>query len=85
MSEFDWTDVAVTLGVNLTAPFLLIREFLPAMIARNYGHIVNVSSLSAFVPPAGLADYAASKAGLLAMTEVCKLCHYKSTVLTNQI
>ena len=70
MSELHWTDVTATMNVNLIAPFLLIRAFLPSMIANNHGHIINVSSMSAFVPPAGLADYAASKSGLLAMTEV---------------
>jgi all-trans-retinol dehydrogenase (NAD+) len=70
MSDLDWRDVNATVGVNLIAPFLLICAFLPAMIANNHGHIVNVSSLSAFVPPAGLADYGATKVGLLAMAEV---------------
>ncbi|RMZ80664.1 hypothetical protein DV738_g2677, partial [Chaetothyriales sp. CBS 135597] len=73
MSEIDWQNITATLGVNLIAPFLLIRAFLPAMIARNHGHIVNIASLSAYAPPAGLADYAASKAGMLAMTESLRL------------
>ncbi|GIZ49005.1 hypothetical protein CKM354_001204600 [Cercospora kikuchii] len=73
LAETSARDVSATLNVNLVAPFLLTRAFLPAMIARNHGHVLNVSSLSAFVPSAGLADYAASKAGLLAMTESLRL------------
>ena len=40
------------------------------MIRRNHGHIFNVASMSAYIPPPGLADYAASKAGLIAFHEV---------------
>jgi all-trans-retinol dehydrogenase (NAD+) len=40
------------------------------MINTNYGHVLNVSSMSAYIPPAGLADYAASKSGIIAFHEV---------------
>lgn len=63
-------DNSITLWTNLLAPFLLLKEFLPYMIQNNHGHVVNVSSLSAYIPLAGLADYAASKAGLIALHEV---------------
>ncbi|KAJ5780064.1 hypothetical protein N7457_005224 [Penicillium paradoxum] len=43
------------------------------MIQHNHGHIFNISSMSAFVPPAGLADYGASKAGLVALHEALGL------------
>ncbi|KAH8433312.1 uncharacterized protein LDX57_010948 [Aspergillus melleus] len=39
------------------------------MIRRNHGHIFSVASMSAFIPPPGIADYAASKAGLIAFHE----------------
>ncbi|KAF9893639.1 hypothetical protein FE257_010951 [Aspergillus nanangensis] len=64
-----YRDNAITLQTNLLAPFLLTKEFLPHMIETNHGHIVNVSSFSAYMPPAGLADYAASKAGLVVLHE----------------
>lgn len=65
-----YADVEVTIRTNLIAPFLLIKEFLPEMVRQDHGHIVNISSLSAILPPAGIADYAATKAGLVAMHEV---------------
>lgn len=40
------------------------------MIQRNHGHVVNIASMSAYIPPPGIADYAASKAGLIAFHEV---------------
>jgi len=51
-------------AVNLTAPMLLTRALVPAMLARGSGHIVNVSSLSGTNSLPGLAPYSASKAGL---------------------
>ncbi|KAL3444400.1 hypothetical protein BJX65DRAFT_310983 [Aspergillus insuetus] len=69
IAEGTYADNSITLKTNLLAPFLLTKEFLPAMIRRNHGHIFNVASLSAYIPPPGLADYAASKAGLIAFNE----------------
>jgi all-trans-retinol dehydrogenase (NAD+) len=68
--EESSADVGLTMQTNLVAPFLLLREFLPEMVRKSHGHIVNMSSMSALIPPAGLADYAASKAELVALHEV---------------
>ncbi|KAJ5414511.1 short chain dehydrogenase/reductase family protein [Penicillium cosmopolitanum] len=67
--EGTYSDNIITLKTNLLAPFLLSKEFLPNMIQRNHGHVVNIASMSAYIPPPGIADYAASKAGLIAFHE----------------
>ncbi|CAG8218528.1 unnamed protein product [Penicillium salamii] len=67
--EGSYSDNIITLKTNLLAPFLLTKEFLPIMIKHNHGHIFNVASMSAYIPPAGIADYAASKAGMIAFHE----------------
>lgn len=67
--EGSFADTEVTMKTNLTAPFLLIKEFLPEMVKNDHGHIVNVCSMSAVVPPPGIVDYAASKAGVQALHE----------------
>ncbi|EHK21928.1 uncharacterized protein TRIVIDRAFT_136631, partial [Trichoderma virens Gv29-8] len=69
----SYMDVEVTIRTNLVAPFLLIKEFIPQMVSRNHGHIVNISSMSALIPPARVADYAATKAGLVALHEALQL------------
>lgn len=66
-----YSDVELTVRINLTAPCLLAKEFLPDMVRNDHGHIVNISSMSAFLPPSKVADYAATKAGLIALHEVC--------------
>ena len=50
--------------VNLLAPCELVRQALPGMVARDRGHLVDVSSGFSAVSAPGLVPYAASKAGL---------------------
>ena len=55
-------------AVNLTAPFLLGQRFGPAMAARGWGRIINVTSQQAQRAFGNSGGYGASKAGLAALT-----------------
>ena len=55
--------------LNVRAVLALTRRFLPAMVERREGAIVNVVSMSAFQPVPYLATYAATKAFVLSLTE----------------
>lgn len=66
MSNEDWDKVIKT---NLYGSFNLIKNFLPAMIKKHYGRIINISSVVALTGNFGQANYAASKAGLLGLTK----------------
>jgi NAD(P)-dependent dehydrogenase (short-subunit alcohol dehydrogenase family) len=55
-------------AVNVRAPFLLIQRVAPGMIERGEGHIVNLSSSSAFRAQRSNAAYGSSKAGIVALT-----------------
>jgi acetoacetyl-CoA reductase len=57
------------IAVNLTGPFNLCRAALPRMRERRYGRIVNMSSMNGLKGQAGQANYAAAKAGLIAMSK----------------
>ena len=65
MSEDEWADV---LRVNLTGAFHCIQKALPLL--RPGGRVVNVSSVSGWLGFFGQANYAASKAGVAALTKV---------------
>jgi short-subunit dehydrogenase len=55
--------------VNLLAPMRLSALFVPDMIARQKGHIVNISSLAGWTAQAGLTIYSTSKFGLRGFSE----------------
>ena len=67
MSANDWRDV---LGTNLDSSFYCIRAALTAMMTRRNGQVINVASVSALRAQAGQTNYAAAKAGMLALTRV---------------
>jgi len=65
MSEEDWDDV---LEVNLKGAFNYLRAAAPLFRRQQGGKVVSVSSINGLRGKAGLANYAASKAGLIALT-----------------
>lgn len=71
ISIAEWTQV---LGINLTGAFLITKHTIPAMKEKRWGRIINVSSQTArLVSSAVSAHYAASKAGILALTRTTAL------------
>lgn len=57
------------LAANLDGVFHGCQAVLPTMISQRKGRIVNIASLSALLAPAGQANYAAAKAGVVALTQ----------------
>lgn len=66
MPPESWDHVLTT---NLDGVFHGCQAVLPTMISQHAGRIVNLSSLSALLAPAGQANYAAAKAGVVALTQ----------------
>jgi NADP-dependent 3-hydroxy acid dehydrogenase YdfG len=62
--KMDWTSVKRTLDVNVSAACVTVAAALPAMVAREAGQVVAISSLAAFRGMPGNAAYCASKAAL---------------------
>ena len=66
MTFENWRRV---LAVNLDGTFLGCQAALPLMISQRGGRIVNIASLSALAAPPGQTNYAAAKAGVVALTQ----------------
>jgi 3-oxoacyl-[acyl-carrier protein] reductase len=66
MTEEDFDAV---LDVNLKGAFLCTQAALKLMSRQREGHIINIGSYSALSGPAGQVNYAAAKAGLIALTQ----------------
>ncbi len=65
MKDEEFDDVVRN---DLRSVFLCTRAVSRSMIRARFGRIVNVASVSALRPPAGQANYAAAKAGVVAFT-----------------
>jgi short-subunit dehydrogenase len=63
-TDMDADTLEFMIRLNALAPAELTRQALPGMLARDRGHVVNVSSFGGIVVPPMLATYAATKAFL---------------------
>jgi 3-hydroxybutyrate dehydrogenase len=61
------------IAVNLSAAFHTTRLALPGMKARNWGRIINVSSIYGLIGAANRVNYVASKTALIGMTRAVAL------------
>lgn len=80
LGEAEWDRI---LDTNLKGPFLTCREFLPDMIARHDGCIVNVASTAGVRGGRRRAAYCASKGGLVQLTRSLAVDHGPDGVRIN--
>ena len=66
----EWNEIV---AVNLTAPFLMCRAFVPEMKKAGWGRIINMTSIMSHVSLPQRTGYSATKAGLLGMTRALAL------------
>jgi 3-oxoacyl-[acyl-carrier protein] reductase len=66
MPRESWDGVMAS---NLNSVFHGCQSVMPTMISQRAGRIVNIASLSALLAPAGQTNYAAAKAGVVALTQ----------------
>ena len=78
MSVDDWNAV---IAVNLTGVFNCMRAAVNYMREREYGRIINISSASYLNGNIGQANYAAAKAGVVALTKTCAKENGKKNIL----
>jgi NAD(P)-dependent dehydrogenase (short-subunit alcohol dehydrogenase family) len=82
MSKREWDRV---LAVNLQGAFLCCKHVLPGMMARRSGRIINIASGHAVRGGAEFSHYAASKAGIVALTKSLALEVAPFGVLVNTV
>jgi NAD(P)-dependent dehydrogenase (short-subunit alcohol dehydrogenase family) len=82
MPEEEWTDIVET---NLTGTLRACQIFGRDMLERGYGRIINIASLNSFVALTEVAAYAASKAGVVALTRSLAVEWSKKGVTVNAI
>ncbi len=82
MDDATWDAI---LAVDLTAPFLLTRAFLPSMYERQFGRVINISSIAGKIGLKYAAAYSAAKHGLIGFTRTLALEGAKKGVTANAI
>jgi 3-oxoacyl-[acyl-carrier protein] reductase len=82
IDDDDWQRVIET---NLSAAFRLTRRALRPMIRARYGRVVNIASIVGQRANPGQANYAASKAGLVALTKTVAAEVAKRNVTVNAV
>lgn len=60
----EWEKI---ISVNLTAPYILSKEF-ASLLKESKGHIINISSTRALMSESGTESYSASKGGISSLT-----------------
>ncbi|KAI8613020.1 hypothetical protein BC830DRAFT_1134178 [Chytriomyces sp. MP71] len=67
--DLDPATIERVIKVNLLGPMWVTKVFLPSMLERNHGHIINVCSALSLSGSSGVTEYCASKFGLSGFTE----------------
>jgi 3-oxoacyl-[acyl-carrier protein] reductase len=78
----EWNNI---INTNLTGPFICMKHVIPHMRAREYGRIINITSVVGQIGIAGTAAYAASKAGLVGLTKTVAKEVANKNILVNAI
>ena len=79
----DFWDLSVT--INLTAPYLLTKALVPAMLERGWGRVINMASVAGKRGLLAAGAYTATKHGLIGLTRTAALETAGSGVTINAI
>ena len=69
LQDMTYEQIDRVFAVNWLGTLYMTKAFLPVLLARPEGHIVNVSSMGGFLPVPGQTVYGASKAAVKLLTE----------------
>ena len=82
MSLDEWQKV---ININLTSTFLMSKFAIKKMLKRKYGRIINITSIVGHTGNLGQSNYAASKAGIIAMSKSLAIEYAKKNININCI
>ena len=82
MKEDEWRKV---IDINLTSTFLISKNVIRKMLKTKKGKIINITSVVGHTGNIGQANYAASKAGIIAMSKSLALEYGKKNITINSV
>lgn len=72
-TEMDEAMISKSMIINCECHFWIIKEFLPAMLKKNRGHIVSTASMAGISGLPNMGDYSASKFGAVGLMESLRI------------
>src|SRR5215217_491030 len=85
LTKTSTADLARVMAINVTAPFLLCRELMPAMAQAGGGRVINIGSMAAVRGMKYTSAYCASKHALLGLTRALAVEYAKKNVTVNAV
>ena len=82
ITDEDWQQM---LNINLQGAFRLVQEILPSMLEKEWGRIINITSIGGQWGGFNQVHYAASKAGLISFTQSIAKIYSKHGITSNTI
>ena len=82
LTEKDWKRV---IDINLTSTFLMSKYTIKKMLKKRFGKIINITSIVGHTGNMGQANYAASKAGIIAFSKSLAIEYAKKNININCI
>ena len=82
MKDEEWKKV---IDINLTSTFLFSKHSIKKMLKNKFGRIVNIASIVGHTGNIGQSNYAASKAGIIAMSKSLAIEYAKKNITVNCI
>ena len=80
MKDDEWSKV---ININLTSTFLMSKYAIKKMLKSKFGRVVNITSVVGHTGNAGQSNYAASKAGTIAMAKSLAIEYAKKNITVN--
>ena len=71
--NYTTAEIHSTMNINTIAPMVVALQFLPDMIARNSGHICNISSAGGLISNPKMSVYAASKWAVIGWSDSVRI------------
>jgi len=73
LRDLSLEDFKKTLDINLMAPIYLVEKFLPRMLGKQSGHVINIASIDARCPLPMLSPYNAAKRGIRFYSNILRM------------